>query len=110
MANAFKSTGANTIGLTKTTVYTAPALTTTTIIGLSAANILTTETTVKVDVILGKGANEYYIVRGAPILPGGALIAVGGDQKLVLEAGNTVKVVSSIAASVDVTVSVLEVS
>ena len=110
MANAFKSGGTNTIGLTKTTIYTAPALTTSTVIGLSVSNVLTTETTAKVDVILGKGASEYYIIRGAPIMPGGALIAVGGDQKLVLEAGNTVKVVSSIAASVDAIVSVLEVS
>ena len=77
---------------------------------MSAANILTTETTIKVDVILGKGANEYYIVRGATVMAGGTLVAVGGDQKLVLEAGNTVKVVSSVAASVDVIVSVLEVS
>ena len=110
MANAFKSGGSNTIGLSKTTIYTAPALTTSTVIGLSLANVLTTETTIKVDVILGKGANEYYIIRGAPVMAGGTLIVVGGDQKLVLETGNTVKVVSSIAASVDAIISVLEVS
>ena len=110
MANAFKSGGSNTIGLSKTTIYTAPALTTSTVIGLSLANVLTTETTIKVDVILGKGASEYYIIRGAPVMAGGTLIVVGGDQKLVLETGNTVKVVSSIAASVDAIISVLEVS
>jgi hypothetical protein len=110
MANNFKSSGTSAIGTTKTTAYTAPASTTTTVIGLSVSNILTTETSVKVDVILSKGASEFYIVRGAPVLPGGALVAVGGDQKLVLETGNSIKIVSSNAASVDVIVSVLEVS
>lgn len=109
MANTFKSTGVNTIGVTKTTVYTAPAATTTTVIGLSVANVLPS-TSISIDVILGKGANEYFIVKNAPIMPGGTLVAVGGDQKLVLETGNTIKVTSSIALSADTIVSVLEVA
>jgi hypothetical protein len=110
MANNFKSVGANAIGLTKTTVYTAPALTTSTVIGMSVSNILTNDTLIKVDIIVGKGASEFYILKGAPILPGGALVAIGGDQKVVLEAGNTLKVVSTVAASADVIISALEVS
>lgn len=109
MANTFKSTGSNAIGITKTTVYTAPALTATTVIGLSLSNILD-NTPSNVSVILGKGASEYYVVKNAPIMPGGALIAVGGDQKLILEAGNTLKVIASVAASIDVIVSLLEIS
>jgi hypothetical protein len=108
MANIFKSVGTNAVGTTKTTVYTAPTVTTSTVIGLSVANLLTTVTTV--DIILGKGASEFYIIKAAPIMPGGALIAVGGDQKLVLETGNTVKVVSTVVASVDVIVSLLEIT
>jgi len=109
MANNFKSSGTNAIGVTKTTIYTAPALTTSTVIGLSLANILPTISIV-VDVILGKGASEFMIVKGAPISPGGSLIVVGGDQKLVVEAGDTIKVQSSVSASVDAIVSRLEVS
>lgn len=109
MSNTFKSAGINAVGTAKLTCYTAPALTTTTIIGLSVANILPS-TSVTVDVILGKGASEFYIVKGAPVQPGGALIAVGGDQKLVLETGNTIKVQASNASAVDVIVSALEVS
>lgn len=108
--NTFKSTGAKTIGLTKTTVYTVPASTVTTVIGLSVANVLTTETLVKADVILSKGATEYYIVRGANIMPGESLVAVGGDQKVILEAGNTIKIVSTVASSLDVIVSMLEIT
>lgn len=109
MANTFKSVGTNAVGLVKTTVYTTPALTATTVIGLSVANILA-NTPTNVDIILGKGASEFHIVKGAPIMPGGALIAVGGDQKLVLEAGNTIKIVTTALLSADVIVSVLEVS
>jgi hypothetical protein len=108
MANTFKSVGTNAIGTVKTTTYTAPSVTTTTVIGLSVANILTTVTSV--DIILGKGASEFYIIKNAPIMPGGTLVVVGGDQKLVLETGNTIKVVSTVAASVDVIVSILELS
>lgn len=109
MANNFKSSGTNAVGTTKLTCYTAPASTTTTVIGMSCSNILPSTSTT-VDVILGKGGSEYYIVKGAPVQPGGALIAVGGDQKLVLETGNTIKVQATNAAAIDVIVSVLEVS
>ncbi len=109
MANAFKSAGTNTVGVTKTTVYTAPASTTSTAIGMSISNVLPS-TSITVDVILGKGGSEFFLVKGAPILPGGALVAIGGDQKIVLETGNTLKVTSSNAVSADVIVSVLEVS
>mgnify|MGYP000107702264 CR=1 FL=1 len=108
MANTFKSVGTSAIGTVKTTAYTAPSVTTTTVIGLSVANILTTVTTV--DIILGKGASEFHIIKNAPIMPGGTLVVVGGDQKLVLETGNTIKVVSTVAASVDVIVSILELT
>jgi len=108
MSNTFKSSGTVAIGVTKTIVYTAPALTTSTIIGLSVANILTSAVTV--DVSLFKGATEIFIVKGATVPVGGALIAVGGDQKLVLETANTVKVVASSASAVDGIVSVIEVA
>lgn len=108
MANTFKSYGTNTIGLTKTTVYTTPGATTATVVGLSLSNVAASP--VVVSVVLGKGASEFHIVKNAPIMPGGTLIAVGGDQKLVCETANTIKVTSSVALSVDVIVSTLEIS
>lgn len=108
MANTFKSVGTSSIGTTKTTIYTAPAATTSTVIGLSVANIITGVAVV--DIILVKGASEFYIIKNAPIMPGGTLIAVGGDQKLVMETGNIVKVISTVASSVDAIVSILEIS
>ena len=55
---------------------------------------------------LGDGIGTFDAV---PMLAfGGALVAVGGDQKLVLETGDIVKVVSDTASSIDTIVSVME--
>jgi hypothetical protein len=93
------------IGTSDTSVLTGTAVTT--IIGLTVANI--TSAMVTVDVMLTSGATTAYIVKGAPVMPGGSLIAVGGDQKVVLEINDILKVKSSAASSVDVICSYLEV-
>ena len=41
---------------------------------------------------------------------GGALVPIGGDQKLVLESGDALKVLSSASSSADVIASVLEIT
>jgi hypothetical protein len=48
------------------------------------------------------------MVKGAPIPVGGSLVIVGGDQKVVVEATDTVKVTST--ATTDVITSTLEIS
>lgn len=116
MANSFKSQGVAGIGTALTTVYTTPAATTTTTIGLSVANV--TASMVLVDVYLSKGAGgagtgasvDLVLIKSAPVMAGSSLVLVGGDQKVVLEAGNLIKVKSSTAASVDAVMSVLEIS
>lgn len=108
MANTFKSYAVSGIGTTLTDVHTVAALTTSTAIGFSIAN--TTGSTVTVDATIFKGATDFYLVKGASIGAGGTLVVVGGDQKLVLETGNKIKVKSSSAASVDVVLSVLELT
>jgi len=101
MANAFKSYQSTSI-TTEATVLTGPASTETTVIGLSIAN--TSSSTATVDVKL----NTAYIVKAAPIPVGGSLVVVGGDQKLVVEATDTIKVTSDV--TVDVITSTLEIS
>lgn len=108
MANTFKSAGTQNIGTSITTVYTAPGATTSTVIGFSIANV--TASTITVDAKISKSAVETFLVKGAPIPPGGALVVIGGDQKLVLETGNLLRVTSSVATSADAIVSVLEAS
>jgi hypothetical protein len=87
MASNFKSSAVNTVGVTNTTLYTAPAATQTTVIGLSMANVIGANITVTA--FITKGATSTRVIKDAPIPTGSSLILFGGDQKLVLEAGNT---------------------
>jgi len=108
MASSFKNAVAAGVGTVSTDVYAAPTLTATTIIGLSLANI--SNVSITASVTLTKGATVVHLIKSAPIPVGGALILFGGDQKLVLEAGNKFSVLSSAASSIDVVVSALEIS
>lgn len=110
MANTFLRKTSRNIGTTATTVgsYTVGASTATTVIGLTCAN--TTSAAITVDVQHNDGTNDTYVVKGATVPAGGSLVVVGGDQKVVLEAGDSVKVTSSAATSCDVIMSILEIT
>lgn len=101
MANIFKSHQSTSV-TTETTVLTGAVATQTTIIGMSIANTGVTEATVSVKL------NTAYLVKDAPVPVGGSLVVIGGDQKVVAEATDTIKVTSDIA--VDVCTSVLEIT
>ena len=105
MANTFKSYLASSV-TTSTTVLTGASATQTTLIGLSLAN--TTTAVVSVDVTLTRGATVVYVIKGASVPAGDTLVLYGGDQKLVVQSSDLLKVISS--GTVDVIVSVLEVS
>jgi len=105
MANTFKSYPSSGV-ITEATVYTGPSATQTTIIGMTVAN--TTASNITCSVKLDDGSTSVFLIKDATILPGGALVPIGGDQKVVIEAGDTLKV--SASGSVDTLVSVLEVS
>ena len=105
MANTFKSY--LTAGVTtQTTVHTAPSSTQTTVIGLSLANVGTNVATVSAT--LTRGSTVVYVIKDAVVPAADSLILYGGDQKLVMQAGDLLKVTSTV--STDVIVSVLEVS
>ncbi|QSL99461.1 putative structural protein [Roseobacter phage CRP-9] len=110
MANTFKNAVSSAIGTSQTSVYTVPASTTTTVIGLTVANITASSITVDVVVTDTSGTTDVYLVKGATVPVGGALVPVGGDQKIVLETTDIIKVTSDTASSADVIVSVLEQS
>ena len=109
MANTFKNAAAAATGTSEVSVYTVPSSTTTTVIGLTCANVTSTSPIkVSIRVYDSSGSAYFYIVKNAEIYEGGALVAVGGDQKLVLETGDIVKVTSDTASSVDTIISVME--
>ena len=109
MANTFKNAQSIGVGTSEVSVYTVPSSTTTTIVGLSCANTTTTSPIkVGIRVFDSSASTHAYVVKNAEIFEGGALVAVGGDQKLVLETSDILKVVSDTGSSVDVIVSYME--
>jgi uncharacterized Zn ribbon protein len=109
MANAFKLVTDTAVGTSPATVYTCPSATETTIIGLTVANIETSQILVDVQVTNNDGDN-VYLIKAAPVPVGSSLVVVGGEQKVVLNASDTVVVTSDTALSADVAMSILEIS
>lgn len=110
MANTFKRKLSQNIGTSLTAVgsYTVGSATQTTVIGLIVSN--TTGSAITVDCTLNDGTNDTYLVKAAPIPVGGSLVVVGGQQKVVLETGDSIKVKSSAATSADAIMSILEIA
>jgi len=112
MANIFTNRFKPSIGIANTTVYQAPIATSSTVIGLSIAN-RTTSNTITISAYVLDSSNSYtatYIVNNATVPIGGTIVVVGGDQKLVLKANDSVQVTSSVTNSADAILSVLEIS
>ena len=110
MANSFKrktSAGIGT-GYTPIDSYTVPASTEVTVIGLTVSNV--TGSTVKATVSLFDGSTFTSIVTDGPVPAGGSLVVVGGDQKLVMETGDDMRIKSDTASSLDVVMSILEIT
>lgn len=110
MANAFKRKLSRSVGTSLTSVgaYTVPSSTEVTCIGLDLAN--RTSSQILVDATVNDGSNDTYLIYQAPIPAGGSLIVVGGDQKVVLEVGDSIQVKSDTASSLDVVMSILEIT
>jgi hypothetical protein len=117
MANACKlktfdgsSTGAN----TDMTIYTGKASTETTVIGMSIANITGSQVTVDVKIESDTSDTEtnsnVFLIKDAPVPSGGTLVPIGGDQKVVLQATDVLKVQCDTANAVDTIVSILEIT
>ena len=103
----------NNVGTTSTTVYTADTsnLTSATIIGMTLANNQSSDVQASVTLTRpGTPAVSVDIITDVPIPFGSSFVPIGGDQKVVLLANDVLTVVSSVAASVDVIVSVLEIT
>jgi len=110
MPNNFKRKLSRSIGTSLTQVgsYAVGSNTEVTVIGLDIAN--TSSSQVLVDATLNDGSNDTYLIKEAPIPSGGSLVVIGGDQKVVLEPTDSIKVKSDTASSVDVVMSILEIT
>jgi hypothetical protein len=110
MANVFKNSVTGSIGIANTRVYQTPALSVSTVIGMSVSNVISNNISVNVTITDASATQTRYLVRNGLIVEGSSMVVVGGDQKVVLESGDFISVVSSAATSADVIVSVLEIS
>ena len=117
MPNAFKLktfAGGSTNANTEMTIYTGKSSTETTIIGMSIANITSSQILVDVKIESNSSDTEtnanVFLIKDAPIPVGGTLVPVGGDQKIVLQATDVLKVQSDTANSADTVLRVLEIT
>lgn len=108
MANTFKSFLNKNVGTSAATVYTCPSATQTTIIGLSVAN--TTTSPITCDAYITRSSVDYYLIDNGTVPVGASLVIVGGDQKVVLQVGDVLKLVTSVASSADSVCSLLEIT
>lgn len=109
MANSFKNYIAVGVGTTANAVYS-PTTSgiQATVIGMTIANI--TIAPIYVDVFLSSGSANAHVVKAALVPTGGALVPIGGDQKLVVEQNDVLYVKSDTANSADIILSVLEIT
>jgi len=108
MPNAFKNYKLKNANTVSQNVFAAGTGVQATVIGMTVANI--TNAPISANVTITSGGVEYFMVRSATIATGGALVPIGGDQKVVLEAGDFIRVQTSASDSADVILSVLEIT
>jgi hypothetical protein len=104
MAQNFRRYTFNNVGTSAETVYTADSYDT--VIGISVANV--TASSIAVDVFINDGANDIYLVKGAPIPSGSALQVIDGGARFVMQNSDVLKVQSDTASSADVWVSAVD--
>ena len=113
MANTFKLKTKAGIDASLVTIYTVPANTTTVIIGLTISNIKGSSVTSDAQIVTasssGENADDVYLVKDIP-LPTGSSIEIMSGNKIVLEAGDIVKVKGSVTDAVDALLSVMEIT
>ena len=108
MPNTFKNSTVNAVGTAAINAYVCPAATQTTAIGMTIANL--NNNAITANVMLNAAGSNVYVLKNATIPPGGALVPIGGDQKVVLEANDSVRIKSDTANSADVVMSILEIT
>jgi len=113
MANTFKLKTKAGIDASLVTVYTVPADTKTVIIGLTVSNIKGSSVTADAQIVTasssGENADDVYIIKDVP-LPTGSSIEVMAGNKIVLEAGDIVRVKGSVTDAVDAILSIMEIT
>jgi hypothetical protein len=79
------------------------------VVGLSLTNVTASAISANV-IILDNAAQSTRLSVNAPISAGSSLVVGGGDQKIVLVEGDQLQVQSSASNSIDVVMSIMEIT
>lgn len=108
MANTFKLATKASVGVTTVGIYTAPMSTTSTIIGITLANVSGTGINVTVGIARSVSDN-VNILKNVPIPQGSSLEFMSGN-KIVLEQADSITAKSDVINSLDCAVTILEMT
>ena len=108
MANTFKLKTKANVGVTTTSVYVVPSATTTVVIGVTLAN--TTGSSINVGIGINRGASDNVkLMKSVPIPQGSSFEFMGGN-KIVLETTDTLVAESDVNSSLDVALTIMEIT
>ena len=105
--------GANTAGASQSGAYKVTGSgKTTTVIGFSITNVTTSSVDVDVAIVITMDnvTSDVALASSVPVPSGSTLVLFGGDQKLNMVENDLIKIKSSANGSVDVVMSVLEIT
>ena len=105
MANTFKNFPVANV-TTNVAFFTVGSAQTATCIGMTIAN--KTASSVLANVHINIGGTNFHMIKDATIPTGGALVPIGNDQKVVMEATDTMS--ASCSGNCDIILSVLEIT
>ena len=108
MANTFKLKTKANVGVTTSNVYAVPSATTTVVIGVTLAN--TSGSSINVGVGVTRAATDNVnLMKNVPIPQGSSFEFMGGN-KVVLEATDTLTAESDVNNSLDVALTIMEIT
>ena len=116
MANTFKiktNDAMPTSAGTTLTLYTVPSSTTTIVLGLMLCNVDTSQRLVDVQIVSDTSVTEtnqtVFAIKDAPI-PAGSTLEVMAGNKVVLQTTDVLKIDCDVAAKIDATLSIMEIT
>ena len=116
MAHTFKiktNDAMPTSARTPLTLYTVPSSTTTIVLGLMLCNVDTSQRLVDVQIVSDTSDTEtnstVFAIKDAPI-PAGSTLEVMAGNKVVLQATDVLKIDCDVAAKIDATLSIMEIT
>ena len=110
MPTVFKHSLTTQVGTTPTPIVEIGAGVRATVIGCNLANVTDYDTVVADVFVVGADANTNYYIRGLVIPPNTSVKLITQGEKLILPATTGLQLVCDTPASVDATVSYVEIS